>query len=251
MSVTCKGAHVSSLYNCVKDGVICSNQGNCSDGECRCNPTRTGQYCQQNVSSSDLSDGAIAGIVVGVVVPCLLLIILAVVAVVILMSCRKKKVQYSVLFIGTTVSELSFILRGLLAQTEDWIIDPSELELGEALGSGGFGEVRKAVWRGTEVAVKTMSSSYSNELKNAFIEEVSVMTALRHPNVVLFMAAATKPPAMCIGTASSLFLHPLESDMFCCVCVVFVFSHGVDDPRIAARRSEQRTHPRHPQPAAS
>ena len=108
VSVTCKGAHVSSLYNCVKDGVICSNQGNCSDGECRCNPTRTGQYCQQNVSSSDLSDGAIAGIVVGVVVPCLLLIILAVVAVVILMSCRKKKVQYSVLFIGTTVSGLSF-----------------------------------------------------------------------------------------------------------------------------------------------
>jgi hypothetical protein len=93
VSVTCKGAHVSSLYNCVKDGVICSNQGNCSDGECRCNPTRAGQYCQQNVSSSDLSDGAIAGIVVGVVVPCLLLIILAVVAIVILMSCRKKKVH--------------------------------------------------------------------------------------------------------------------------------------------------------------
>lgn len=224
VSVTCKGAHVSSLYNCVKDGVICSNEGNCSDGECRCNPTRTGQYCQQNVSSSDLSDGAIAGIVVGVVVPCLLLIILAVVAVVILMSCRKKKVNSPVLFIGTTVSELSFILPGLLIQTEDWIIDPSELELGEALGSGGFGEVRKAVWRGTEVAVKTMSSSYSNELKNAFIEEVSVMTALRHPNVVLFMAAATKPPAMCIGTASSPFPHLLDvltRFTVLCVCVRF------------------------------
>jgi serine/threonine protein kinase len=30
------------------------------------------------------------------------------------------------------------------------------------------------------------------------IEQVRVMTALRHPNVVLFMAACTKPPKMCI-----------------------------------------------------
>jgi serine/threonine protein kinase len=72
--------------------------------------------------------------------------------------------------------------------------------LGETLGTGGFGEVRKAVWRGTEVAVKTINSGYSNELRNAFLEEVSVMTALRHPNVVLFMAASTKPPSLCIGT---------------------------------------------------
>jgi serine/threonine protein kinase len=29
-------------------------------------------------------------------------------------------------------------------------------------------------------------------------DQVRVMTALRHPNVVLFMAACTKPPKMCI-----------------------------------------------------
>ncbi len=29
-------------------------------------------------------------------------------------------------------------------------------------------------------------------------QQVRVMTALRHPNVVLFMAACTKPPKMCI-----------------------------------------------------
>jgi serine/threonine protein kinase len=28
--------------------------------------------------------------------------------------------------------------------------------------------------------------------------QVRIMTALRHPNVVLFMAACTKPPKMCI-----------------------------------------------------
>jgi serine/threonine protein kinase len=30
------------------------------------------------------------------------------------------------------------------------------------------------------------------------IAQVRVMTALRHPNVVLFMAACTKPPKLCI-----------------------------------------------------
>jgi serine/threonine protein kinase len=29
-------------------------------------------------------------------------------------------------------------------------------------------------------------------------DQVRMMTALRHPNVVLFMAACTKPPKMCI-----------------------------------------------------
>jgi len=47
---------------------------------------------------------------------------------------------------------------------------------------------------------------------------VQVMTALRHPNVVLFMAACTKPPKMCIVmefmALGSLFdvptpIHPL------------------------------------------
>lgn len=52
------------------------------------------------------------------------------------------------------------------------MIDTSELEWGEVLGAGGFGEVRKATWRGTEVAVKTVNSGYSNEVRNAFIDEV-------------------------------------------------------------------------------
>jgi serine/threonine protein kinase len=30
------------------------------------------------------------------------------------------------------------------------------------------------------------------------VTQVLVMTKLRHPNVVLFMAASTKPPKMCI-----------------------------------------------------
>lgn len=38
----------------------------------------------------------------------------------------------------------------------------------------------------------------TKEMKKNFIEEMRVMSALRHPNVVLFMGASSKPPRMCI-----------------------------------------------------
>src|SRR3989344_3420952 len=99
------------------------------------------------------------------------------------------------------------------------MIDASEIEFAELLGAGGFGEVRKAVWRGTEGAVKTVASGYiTNDIRNAFIDEVRLMTSLRHPNVVLFMGAATKPPKMCIGMTYHLSFsclppraHPLTT----------------------------------------
>jgi serine/threonine protein kinase len=42
------------------------------------------------------------------------------------------------------------------------------------------------------------SDKVTKDMERSFKEEVRVMTALRHPNVVLFMAACTKAPKMCI-----------------------------------------------------
>ncbi len=62
-----------------------------------------------------------------------------------------------------------------------------------------YGEVHKALWKGTEVAVKVIASEkITKDMEKSFQDEVRVMTSLRHPNVVLFMAASTKPPKMCI-----------------------------------------------------
>jgi serine/threonine protein kinase len=38
----------------------------------------------------------------------------------------------------------------------------------------------------------------TKEMKLNFHSEMRVMSALRHPNVVLFMGASSKPPRMCI-----------------------------------------------------
>ncbi|GJD06453.1 Probable serine/threonine-protein kinase [Galdieria sulphuraria] len=81
-------------------------------------------------------------------------------------------------------------------------IDPTELEWGPLIGQGGFGQVYKARFRGTAVAVKTISAMAlvnQNAVKE-FQSEVAVLCTLRHPNVILFMGACTRPPHLFIVT---------------------------------------------------
>ena len=55
-----------------------------------------------------------------------------------------------------------------------WEVDHTELTLGEELGSGQFGVVRKGKWKGTrDVAVKMMKEGTMSE--DDFIEEAKVI----------------------------------------------------------------------------
>ncbi|PON73922.1 Mitogen-activated protein kinase kinase kinase [Parasponia andersonii] len=101
-----------------------------------------------------------------------------------------------------------------------------DLVIGERIGLGSYGEVYHADWNGTEVAVKKFldqdfSGAALDEFKREFtvlfssvvlIDEVPmmivwdvmalvrIMRRLRHPNVVLFMGAVTRPPNLSIIT---------------------------------------------------
>ena len=65
------------------------------------------------------------------------------------------------------------------------------------IGSGAFGEVKKAYWRKTLVSVKTLKAEALNIEKQVkpFIEEFNLLRQLRHPNILLYLGGnITTPP---------------------------------------------------------
>eukprot|EP00963_Diacronema_lutheri_P002092 scaffold139_cov325-Pavlova_lutheri.AAC.12 len=84
----------------------------------------------------------------------------------------------------------------------------------ERIGIGGYGEVLKANWRGTTVAVKELlATNPSQDEINDFCREVSILSQIRHPSILLWMGACIKPPKlaivmeyMCMGSLYSV-LH--------------------------------------------
>jgi serine/threonine protein kinase/2',3'-cyclic-nucleotide 2'-phosphodiesterase (5'-nucleotidase family) len=172
-----------SRAGCVSDGsLLCNGNGYCLQGKCVCTVSgASGPLCSlyySEGSSDSLSTASIIGIVVAV---------------------AASVVLFLFLITGLVLLLVGFYFSGK-KENEDWLISLNELEIGENLGSGGFGEVNKALWKGTEVAVKMLheKSSLSHERRKAFADEIKVMASLRHPNVVLFMAASNKPPRMFI-----------------------------------------------------
>ncbi|XP_074578072.1 putative serine/threonine-protein kinase SIS8 [Curcuma longa] len=89
----------------------------------------------------------------------------------------------------------------ILDAVSEWEIPWEDLQIGERIGLGSYGEVYRADWNGTEVAVKKFLDQdlYGDALEQ-FRYEVKIMSRLRHPNVVLFMGAVTRPPNLSILT---------------------------------------------------
>lgn len=65
----------------------------------------------------------------------------------------------------------------------------------EKLGAGAFGTVYRAKWMGTEVALKILDSSdYTPDEYREFLAEISMMSNLRHPNVLIMLGGSLVPP---------------------------------------------------------
>ncbi|QBZ81599.1 Serine/threonine protein kinase, catalytic domain containing protein [Pandoravirus celtis] len=202
VNITVDGVPVSSLYGCVapNDGRVCSDHGTCIDSVCVCTPPWTGVHCATDgtlSASTDSTSVIIPAVVAPVVAGLGLLIIVAALVIVIVMWRARRRLH-----------------------DDDWEIDPTELDMGDQLGAGGYGTVHKAKWKGTEVAVKLIGATPTREALDRFRDEVRVMTALRHPNVVLFMAACTKAVTPCIvmeymalGSLHDLLANELITDL--------------------------------------
>ena len=67
------------------------------------------------------------------------------------------------------------------------VIQHGELQIGNQLGSGAFGVVYKALWKGDVVAVKQVRSDRLENREGAkkdFMKELSLMLSLRHRHIV-------------------------------------------------------------------
>ncbi|KAI8551411.1 hypothetical protein RHMOL_Rhmol06G0183800 [Rhododendron molle] len=84
---------------------------------------------------------------------------------------------------------------------QEWNIDYRELTVGTRVGIGFFGEVFRGIWNGTDVAIKVfLEQDLTAENMEDFCNEISILSRLRHPNVILFLGACTKPPHLSMVT---------------------------------------------------
>lgn len=89
----------------------------------------------------------------------------------------------------------------VLGEFAEWEIPWEDLHIGERIGIGSYGEVYRADWNGTEVAVKKfLVQDLTGDVLIQFKCEAEMMIRLRHPNVVLFMGAVTRSPNLSILT---------------------------------------------------
>nr|XP_060467935.1 kinase suppressor of Ras 2 [Panthera onca] len=84
---------------------------------------------------------------------------------------------------------------------QEWDIPFEQLEIGELIGKGRFGQVYHGRWHG-EVAIRLIDIERDNEEQlKAFKREVMAYRQTRHENVVLFMGACMSPPHLAIITS--------------------------------------------------
>lgn len=77
---------------------------------------------------------------------------------------------------------------------DEWEVLACDVRVDRKVGEGAFGEIRKATWKGCEVAVKTLKSDCLTDAIaiKEFNREMSIWSRLVHPNIVQFLGVGYK-----------------------------------------------------------
>lgn len=90
--------------------------------------------------------------------------------------------------VAPDASSASATAAAAASSPDNWLIDLADIETGSFAGQGTLGVVYRAKWRGLQVAVKVIAGAVKPD---AVQQEFSQLVKMRHPNLVLFMGAAT------------------------------------------------------------
>ncbi|XP_028994521.1 mitogen-activated protein kinase kinase kinase 7-like [Betta splendens] len=85
-------------------------------------------------------------------------------------------------------------------------IQCEDIQVETAVGRGTFGVVFKAVWKGKDVAIKTIESE--NE-RNAFLVELRQLSRVNHPNIVKLYGSCDSPVCLVMEYAECGSLYNL------------------------------------------
>lgn len=131
-------------------------------------------------------------------------------------------------------------------QLEDISMDFKEFTVDCEIGHGSFGLVHKALWRGTEVAIKRLprESMTEQQVLLEFMKEAFIMRQLRHPNVLQVLGVSIDPPCIIMEymPRGSLFqlIHnpnvsldwPIVRKLAIEICRGMAYLHGCNPPLI-------------------
>lgn len=182
---------------------LCSDHGTCAfelgtssssstvNATCQCEPSWTGDLCEEVVSvapqtgkgSSGLGTGTVVGAVVGSAAGMLMLVALVILAVAVAVAVWHRRFSGHWFWNPPRAA---------------WQIDADELEMGELVGSGAMGEVWHGKWHGLDVAIKVLRPDVFT--RESFTREVEVGVSINHPHVVRFLCGVVGPPQMMIVT---------------------------------------------------
>uniref|UniRef100_A0A3B4VFT5 Protein kinase domain-containing protein n=1 Tax=Seriola dumerili TaxID=41447 RepID=A0A3B4VFT5_SERDU len=87
-------------------------------------------------------------------------------------------------------------------------IQYEDIQVEAAVGRGTFGVVFKAIWKGKDVAIKTIESE--NE-RNAFLVELRQLSRVNHPNIVKLYGSCDNPVCLVMEYAECGSLYNRKS----------------------------------------
>ena len=79
------------------------------------------------------------------------------------------------------------------SQSSNYIIEYSDLKMGDVVGKGAYGKVYKATYNGRIVAVKSLAGLKDEKEKNWMKREINLLKQVKHPNVTEFIGISKSP----------------------------------------------------------